>query len=119
MKEFLCSCLPVAYLIGQHFGQNRQSLPKRRPQRKPWWLGEKRESDYPIRLLTTRPNFGGARWWFIYLVVILDAYTRAVRGWALSRTIDDDSTLAALEMALNHRTPRIFHSDQGAQYTAW
>ena len=58
-------------------------------------------------------------WRFIYLAVILDAYTRAVRGWSLSRTIDEDLTLAALEMALNHRTPRIFHSDQGAQYTAW
>jgi transposase InsO family protein len=58
-------------------------------------------------------------WRFIYLAVILDAYSRAVRGWALSRTIDDDLTLAALEMALNHGTPRVFHSDQGAQYTAW
>jgi transposase InsO family protein len=58
-------------------------------------------------------------WRFIYLAVILDAYTRAVRGWALGRTIDEDLTLAALEMALNHRTPRLFHSDQGAQYTAW
>lgn len=58
-------------------------------------------------------------WRFIYLAVILDAYTRAVRGWALSRTMDEDLTLAALEMALDHRTPTIFHSDQGAQYTAW
>ena len=58
-------------------------------------------------------------WRFIYLAVILDAYTRAVRGWALSRTIDTDLTLAALDMALNHRTPSIFHSDQGSQYTAW
>ncbi len=57
---------------------------------------------------------------FIYLAVILDAYTRAVRGWALSRTMDEDLTLAALDMALNTaRPPTIFHSDQGAQYTAW
>lgn len=42
-----------------------------------------------------------------------------MRGWALSRTIDEDLTLATLEMALGHGTPRIFHSDQGSQYIAW
>ncbi len=56
---------------------------------------------------------------FIYLAVILDAYTRAVRGWALSRTIDQQLTLAALDMALAHGRPSIFHSDQGSQYAAW
>lgn len=56
---------------------------------------------------------------FIYLAVILDAYTRAVRGWALSRTIDQQLTLDALDMALTHGRPSIFHSDQGSQYAAW
>lgn len=56
---------------------------------------------------------------FIYLAVILDAYTRAVRGWALSRTIDLQLTLDALDMALAQGTPSIFHSDQGSQYAAW
>jgi transposase InsO family protein len=56
---------------------------------------------------------------FIYLAVILDAYTRAVRGWALSRNIDQQLTLDALDMALAHGTPSIFHSDQGSQYAAW
>ena len=56
---------------------------------------------------------------FIYLAVILDAYTRAVRGWALSRNLDQQLTLDALDMALAHGTPSIFHSDQGSQYAAW
>jgi len=56
---------------------------------------------------------------FIYLAVILDAYTRAVRGWALSRQIDQQLTLDALDMALTQATPFIFHSDQGSQYAAW
>lgn len=56
---------------------------------------------------------------FIYLAVILDAYTRAVRGWAMSRNIDQQLTLDALDMALAHGTPTIFHSDQGSQYAAW
>jgi transposase InsO family protein len=56
---------------------------------------------------------------FIYLAVILDAYTRAVRGWAVSTTIDHRLTLAALEMALENSAPFIFHSDQGSQYACW
>jgi transposase InsO family protein len=56
---------------------------------------------------------------FIYLAVILDAYTRAVRGWALSRSLEQQLTLDALEMALAKATPFIFHSDQGSQYAAW
>ena len=56
---------------------------------------------------------------FIYLAVILDACTRSVRGWALSRTMEQQLTLDALELALTEATPFIFHSDQGSQYTAW
>ena len=56
---------------------------------------------------------------FIYLAVILDAYPRAVRGWALSRNLDQQLTLDALDMALAHGKPSIFHSDQGSQYAAW
>jgi len=56
---------------------------------------------------------------FIYLAVILDAFTRAVRGCALSRSLEQQLTLDALEMALAQGTPFIFHSDQGSQYAAW
>lgn len=57
---------------------------------------------------------------FIYLAIILDAYTRAVRGWAVSRTLTAETlTVPALEMALQQGIPSIFHSDQGSQYAAW
>ncbi len=56
---------------------------------------------------------------FIFLAVILDAYSRAVRGWALRRDLTKELTLAALRMALQHGTPGIHHSDQGVQYTAF
>jgi transposase InsO family protein len=58
-------------------------------------------------------------WRFIYLAVILDGYTRAVRGWALSRSLSQQLTLDALDQALRERVPLIFHSDQGSQYAAW
>jgi putative transposase len=56
---------------------------------------------------------------FIYLAVILDAFSRRVIGWALSRHIDAGLTLSALKMALGQRhvVPGVVHhSDRGVQY---
>jgi transposase InsO family protein len=58
---------------------------------------------------------------FVYLAVILDAYSRRCIGWALSRHIDTQLTLAALRMALETRTVPpglVHHSDRGVQYAA-
>ena len=58
---------------------------------------------------------------FVYLAVILDAYSRRCIGWALSRHIDTQLTLAALRMALQTRTIHpglLHHSDRGVQYAA-
>jgi putative transposase len=58
---------------------------------------------------------------FVYLAVILDAWSRRVVGWALSRRIDADLALAALEAAIASREPPpgcIHHSDRGSQYAA-
>jgi len=56
---------------------------------------------------------------FVYLAVLMDVYTRAIRGWELSRHLDQALTLAALERALSAgRHPVIHHSDQGVQYAA-
>ena len=58
---------------------------------------------------------------FIYLAVLLDAFSRRCIGWAISRHIDTQLTLAALQMALHTRTIKpglIHHSDQGVQYAA-
>lgn len=57
---------------------------------------------------------------FVYLAIILDIFTRSIRGWCLSRTIDQQLTLDALRMALEaHPAPQIHHSDQGLQYAAY
>lgn len=58
---------------------------------------------------------------FAYLACLLDAYSRRCVGWRLSRSIDTQLTLAALEMALSTRQPGlglIHHSDQGVQYAS-
>lgn len=53
---------------------------------------------------------------FVYLAVIMDVFTRCVRGWHLSRSLDRELTLAALRRALVAHVPAIHHSDQGWQY---
>jgi putative transposase len=58
---------------------------------------------------------------FIYLAVILDAYSRREVGWALEHTLEDELTLAALRMALERRRPvpgLVHHSDRGVQYAS-
>lgn len=58
---------------------------------------------------------------FVYLAVILDAFSRRGVGWALGRTLETELTLRALHMALERRRPApglVHHSDRGVQYAA-
>lgn len=58
---------------------------------------------------------------FVYLACVLDAFSRRVIGWHLSRDIDTRLTLAALNKAIAARRPRaglIHHSDRGVQYAS-
>lgn len=58
---------------------------------------------------------------FVFLAVILDACSRKVIGWELSRSLETSLALGALERALRSRTVRpglIHHSDQGVQYAS-
>jgi transposase InsO family protein len=55
---------------------------------------------------------------FMYLVAIIDWYSRYVLAWQLSNTLDGRFCLQALAQSLTHSTPEIFNTDQGAQFTA-
>ena len=57
---------------------------------------------------------------FLYLAVVLDAYSRRIVGWSMATTLAKQLVLDALNMALAARRPRgvIHHSDQGSQYTS-
>ena len=54
----------------------------------------------------------------VYLAVIMDLFTRCIRGWSLSRSLGQALTLNALEHALQTDSPEIHHSDQGVQYAS-
>lgn len=66
--------------------------------------------------ITYIPTWAG----FLYLAVVLDAWSRKVVGWAMATHLRTELVLDALEMALWQRRPRqvIHHSDQGGQYTS-
>jgi putative transposase len=54
----------------------------------------------------------------VYLAIVMDVFTRVIRGWQLSRFIDEQLTLDALNRALRKGMPTIHHSDQGVQYAS-
>jgi putative transposase len=58
---------------------------------------------------------------FVYLAVVLDAFSRRVIGWALGRTLEAELAVSALRMALLERKPEpglVHHSDRGVQYAS-
>jgi putative transposase len=55
---------------------------------------------------------------FAYLVAIMDWYSRYVVSWELSLTLETDFCVSALNYALTGRTPEIFNTDQGSQFTS-
>jgi putative transposase len=58
---------------------------------------------------------------FVYLAVVIDAFSRRVIGWALGHTLENDLPLEALRVALDQRQPApglVHHSDRGSQYAS-
>ena len=66
--------------------------------------------------LTFVPTSSG----FLYMAVVLDAWSRKIVGWSMANHLRTELVLDALEMAVGQRRPRnvIHHSDQGSQYTS-
>ena len=66
--------------------------------------------------VTYIPTWSG----FVYLAVVLDAWSRRVVGWAMDTSMEADLVVRALEMAVRQRRPGgvVHHSDQGSQYTS-
>ena len=73
---------------------------------------------YPEQVWVTDITYIRLRSGFVYLAVLMDVFTRCVRGWQMGRTLGQELTLVALERALREHTPEIHHSDQGVQYAA-
>jgi putative transposase len=66
--------------------------------------------------ITYIPTWSG----FVYLAVVMDAWSRRIVGWAMASHLRTELVVDALDMAIQRRQPRdvIHHSDQGCQYTS-
>jgi len=84
-------------------------------------LGRKFTTVAPNEAWVTDITYIWTREGWLYLSAILDLYSRAVVGWAVSQNIDTTLCLKALEMAVARRRPKaglLHHSDRGAQYAS-
>ena len=77
-------------------------------------------ADGPNRLWVADITFVPTAMGFLYLAIVLDAWSRKIVGWAMANHLRAELVLDALEMAIGQRRPRgvILHSDQGSQYTS-
>ena len=77
------------------------------------------EATRPDQLWVADITYVRLPWDDIYLAIVMDVYTRAIRGWHLGWSLGQELTLGALQQAfLHHPRPDIHHSDQGTQYAA-
>ena len=79
------------------------------------------EADAPNKVWVTDITYVWTREGWLYLAAILDLYSRAVVGWAMSESLSRDIALRALDMALRSRQPLpglVHHSDRGCQYAS-
>ena len=74
----------------------------------------------PNRLWVTDITFIPTTAGFLYLAVVLDAWSRRIVGWSMASHLRTELVLDALEMALGQRRPGnvVLHSDQGSQFTS-
>jgi len=98
----------------------KMNLSKRRQDHKvyPYLLRDK-EIRHPNQVWASDITYIRLPSGHVYLVVILDLYSRKVLSWRLSNTLDTDFCIDALEEAIQrYGIPAIFNSDQGCQYTS-
>jgi putative transposase len=94
---------------------------KKHPQRKIWpYLLRNMAIDRPDQVWCADITYIPMRRGFLYLVAIMDWYSRRVLAWRLSNTLDADSfCVDALKEAMaKHGKPEIFNTDQGSQFTS-
>ena len=96
----------------------KTSVPHPEHEKYPYLLGNM-DITMPNQVWCTDITYLPMRKGFLYLVAIMDWYSRKVLSWRLSATLDVDFCLDALEEALTkYGTPTIFNTDQGSQFTS-
>jgi len=79
---------------------------------------DQRVITHPDQVWSTDITYIRLRQGFIYLVAVIDWYSRYVLAWEVSVSLDVDFCLTSLDWALRSKKPEIFNSDQGSQFTS-
>ncbi len=95
----------------------RTSIPNKEHKKYPYLL-RGLEVNRPNQVWATDITYVPMPQGFMYLVAIMDWYSRFVIAWQLSNTLDGAFCLDTLRSALQHGKPEIFNTDQGSQFTA-
>jgi len=74
--------------------------------------------DHPNQVWATDITYIRLPGGFVYLVAIIDVYSRFIVAWRLSNTLDTQFCIDMLEQALHHGKPEILNTDQGCQFTS-
>lgn len=86
----------------------------------PDWVDRNFSVESPDRLWVADIKYVPTQTGFLYLAVVVDAFSRRVVGWAMASHLKVELVLEALNMAIEQRRPKgvVHHSDRGSQYTA-
>lgn len=95
----------------------KTSIPDKQHEKFPYLLRELR-IERPNQVWATDITYIRLRAGFVYLMAIIDWFSRYVIDWQLSTTLDDSFCCEALDRALSRAQPEIFNSDQGVQFTS-
>jgi transposase InsO family protein len=98
--------------------QKAHDLARRGAQDLPVFTAECGEVARPDQVWASDITYVPLRHGFLYLVAVMDWYSRYVLSWRLSNTLTGGFCLEALDEALSRGRPEIFNSDQGSQFTA-
>ena len=98
----------------------RTTIPNKKHKKYPYLL-KGLKIEYPNQVWQTDITYIKIRFGFVYLVCMIDIFSRKIMGWNLSTFLDTESCITAYEMACNEAIPEILNSDQGCQFTsdAW
>jgi len=99
------------------YPKKRLSVPDSRAKKYPYLL-KGLPIERPDQVWATDITYIRMRQGFVYLVAIMDWFSRYVVSWAVSITMEADFCIEALQGALDESKPEIFNSDQGSQFTS-
>ena len=103
--------------IAAIYPKPRTSIPNKQHRKYPYLMKDM-EITGPNQAWCTDITYIRLEQGFVYLVAIMDWYSRRVLSWKLSNTMDTSFCIEALKEALQHGKPQVFNSDQGSQFTS-